>query len=143
MIRLDVRRFQPGYQAPPKPTYTDGESLNTANRIMERVDLAAQRFQRFGEGTVHGDQVMIQLDNHEVRNGYVLDGLVFADADKGSLDSLKAEVSKDGETTSEISYEKDHTGKEVYRDSLYGSVTRSRDGALLYDPDGTLQARLY
>lgn len=143
MIKLDVSRFQPGYRKPPKPVFTDGDALSTASQIMERVELTGKRMELYGEGFVQGNSVQVELRNHEVRNGAILEGHCFADSKTGRLHSLKAEFSREGMPTSHISYERDAEGKEVYRDSVYGAVVRSRSGALLQNPDGTFRSKLY
>lgn len=143
MVRLDVKRFQPGYKKPAPPRFASGEAFNTANLIVERVELAAERMEKFGEGQAVGNRVGITLENNQARHGYVLDGQCIADAKTGELASLEASVSKEGKVTSTLSYLKRANGQEVFEDSLYGKVIRSRDGLLLMDQDGKLAAQLY
>lgn len=142
-MKLDLARFKPGYKKPSKPVHTNGDSLNTAMLIMDRVENTAKRMQRFGEGDQHGDLVQINLSDHVSKAGHAFEGHCFADAKTGDLKSLKAQCSKEGEPTSHLSYEKDATGREVFSDSRYGRVVRSRSGALLQDVDGTLKSKLY
>ena len=101
------------------------------------------RIQESGEGEVHGDQVMLSLESLPLEGGNSLQGWALANAESGELSTLRAKVTNQGEDRLLLSYSKTLEGREYFEDSSHGSVVRSREEALLQDPNGALIAKLY